>query len=396
LSAGHVSPDVRAAIAGIGLTEMGRVYGRTDADFAAEALAAAVADAGLAKSDIDGLLISPTSQPGMTPWLHMTLGLRDLNLLSHMNSGYGATAVAMLEYASMAISQRLASVVAIVHADARLQPGVSAGASYANTSTQYVGGMGSLGNAYGLYGATVEYAMAAQRHMALYGTTSEQLAEIAVAQRAWAVMNPAAQMRTPITVADHQNSRLIAEPFHLFDCALSSNGAVAVIVTSAERARELRQPPVYLCGFGQGYPGDNKLGDRDLHTATGATVSGERAMKSAGITPADVDICELYDCYTYTVLVTLEDYGFCAKGDGGAFVADGRLGPGGSLPTNTGGGQLSAFNMWAFTPLHEGVLQSRGHAGDRQAAKHDVVLVSANGGYLNYHGTVVLSPRLAP
>jgi acetyl-CoA acetyltransferase len=386
----------RAAIAGVGLTEMGRVYGRTDTDFAAEALAAAVADAGLAKSDIDGLLISPTSQPGMTPWLHMTLGLRDLSLLSHMNSGYGATAVAMLEYASMAISCKLASVVAIVHADARLKPGVSAGASYANTSTQYVGGMGSLANAYGLYGATVEYAMAAQRHMALYGTTSEQLAEIAVAQRAWAVMNPVAQMRTPITVADHQNSRLIAEPFHLFDCALSSNGAVAVIVTSAERARELRQPPVYLRGFGQGYPGDNKLGDRDLHTATGATVSGERAMKMAGITPADVDICELYDCYTYTVLVTLEDYGFCAKGEGGAFVADGRLGPGGSLPTNTGGGQLSAFNMWAFTPLHEAVLQSRGQAGDRQAAKRDVVLVSANGGYLNYHGTAVLSPHLAP
>lgn len=383
----------RAAIVGIGITEMGKIYGRTDADFASEAIALALADSGLAKSDIDGLLISPTSQPGMTPWLHMTLGLRDLSLLSMMNSGYGATAVAMLEYATMAIESGLATVVVLVHADARLQPGVSAGASYSKTATQFVGGMASLSEAYGLYGATVEYAMAARRHMELFGTTSEQMAAVSVAQRDWAIRNPRAQMRTPISVADHQASRMITEPFHLLDCALASNGAVAVIVTSAERAQDLPQPAVYLHGFGQGYPGDNKTVDADLHTTTGAITSGRRAMGMAGINPADVDICELYDCYTYTVLVTLEDYGFCEKGEGGAFVGDGRLGPGGSLPTNTGGGQLSGFNMWAFTPLHETVVQARGQAGDRQVDKRDVILMSANGGYLNYHGTLVASPH---
>ena len=112
----------------------------------------------------------------------------------------------------------------------------------------------------------------------------------------------------------------------------------------------------------------------------------------AGITPADVDICELYDCYTYTVLVTLEDYGFCAKGEGGAFVEDGKLGPGGSLPTNTGGGQLSGFYLWGMTPLSEAVLQARGDAGERQVAKHNVVLVSGNGGLLDYHASLVVSP----
>jgi acetyl-CoA acetyltransferase len=227
--------------------------------------------------------------------------------------------------------------------------------------------------------------------MHLYGTTHDQLGTIAVGQREWAQMNPTAQMHgKPMTLADYHDSRWVVEPLHLFDCCLVSNGAVAVIVTSAERARELRQPPVYLLGFGQAAPGDNQRAEREPAVHTGAMRSGELALRMAGVALEDIDVLELYDCYTYTVLVTLEDYGFCEKGEGGAFVEDGKLGPGGSLPTNTGGGQLSSFYMWGFTPLSEGVIQARGQAGERQVPKHDLVLVSGNGGTLNWHSTTVI------
>jgi len=196
-----------------------------------------------------------------------------------------------------------------------------------------------------------------------------------------------------MTMEDHHKSRFIAEPLRLLDCCLVSNGAVAVIVTSAERARDLRQPPVYVRGIGQAAPGDDDRTNREPLIHTGATQSGAIALRQAGIELADLDVLELYDCYTYTVLVTLEDYGFCAKGEGGAFVSDGKLEPGGSLPVNTGGGQLSAYYMWGFTPLSEGVIQARGQAGERQLPRHDHVLVSGNGGTLTYHSTMILSPH---
>jgi acetyl-CoA acetyltransferase len=237
--------------------------------------------------------------------------------------------------------------------------------------------------------------MATRRHMHLFGTTSEQLGAIAISQRNWAQMNPWAQMRRPLTMEEYLSSRYIAEPLHLFDCCLVSNGGIAVVVTSAERARSLKQPPVYILGMGQASPGGLERTDREPGIYTGAKQSGEIALRMAGIELVDIDICELYDCYTYTVLVTLEDYGFCAKGEGGAFVEDGKLGPGGSLPTNTGGGELSAYYMWGFTPLSEGIVQARGQGGERQVEKNDLVLVSGNGGILNYHSTTILSKHQA-
>jgi acetyl-CoA acetyltransferase len=206
-------------------------------------------------------------------------------------------------------------------------------------------------------------------------------------------MNPHAQFRESISLEDYHASRWVVEPLHLLDCCLVSNGGVAVIVTSPERARSLRQPPVYLRGFGQCAPGDSARGGSDPAVHTGAARAGEQALRQAGIELADIDVLELYDCYTYTVLVTLEDYGFCAKGEGGPFVADGKLGPGGSLPCNTGGGQLSSYYMWGFTPLSEGVIQARGQAGSRQVPGRDHVLVSGNGGALNFHSTTILSPH---
>jgi acetyl-CoA acetyltransferase len=380
-----------AAIVGLGLTDLGKVYGRSATDFAGEAIAIALEDAGLEAGDVDGLLVNANLSPEMGPMVQLSLGLEDLTLMNAM-SAYGSTAGTMLQYAAYAIAIGQAQVVACVYADAPLSEGGSISDSAYSGKSIGATGFAGLRLAYGDYGpANTTYALALRRHMHLYGTTHDQLGTIAVGQREWALSNPRAQMRKPMTIADYHASRWIVEPLHLFDCCLVSNGGIAVIVTAAERARSLRQPPVYLRGFGQCAPGDNARSDREPAVHTGATVSGKLALDQAGIGLEDVDVLELYDCYTYTVLVTLEDYGFCEKGEGGPFVEDGKLGPGGSLPTNTGGGQLSSYYMWGFTPLSEGVIQARGQGGERQVPTHDHVLVSGNGGTLNYHSTTILS-----
>ena len=378
----------KTAIVGLGVTGMGKIYGRTTADFAAEAIGLALDDAGLAKSDIDGLLLNGNGNLDMDPRLQFSLGFEDLSMMNSMRAA-GSTVGSMVQYASLALGAGLVDYVVLVYGDTPLKPAVGAGAAYAARGVW--DGMNVLKATYGEFGGNIPYALAARRHMELFGTTSEQLGAIAVAQREWALMNPLAQMDKPMTLADHQASRMVAAPFHLFDCCVVSNGAVAVIMTTADRARDLRQPPVYLKAATQAAPGDNQTAGRDPGIITGAKQAGEQAFALAGITRDDVDILELYDCYTYTVLVTLEDYGFCAKGEGGAFVADGKLGPGGSLPTNTGGGQLSGYYMWGFTPLSEAVMQARGQAGARQVAKNDIVLASGNGGVLNFHSTTIWS-----
>jgi acetyl-CoA acetyltransferase len=164
------------------------------------------------------------------------------------------------------------------------------------------------------------------------------------------------------------------------------------VLTGADRAAGLRRPPVHVWGWGQGHPGHQLERGSEFGLRTGAVMSGRAAMAMAGIGAGDVTMAQIYDCYTYTVLVTLEDYGFCAKGEGGAFAASGALAPGGPLPVNTGGGQLSSYDMQAFTPLSEAVIQARGDGGARQAPACDVILVSGNGGVLEHHCTLILSP----
>jgi acetyl-CoA acetyltransferase len=374
-------------IAGLGMTDLGKVYGRTPADFAADAVRRAASDAGLRLADIDGLLTSSGVTGGVSIDLQRDLGLTDLRLLSHMQS-YGSTAAAMVQVASLAVMSGTASVVACVFADSPLQPERGAGAVY-GTRRAPAGWWGLLG-ASGVIGANPMYALAARRHMDRFGTTTEQFGHIAVAQRSWAALNPAAQLREPIILAGHQASRWIVDPFRLLDCCLVSNGGIAVIVTTAERGASLAQPPVHVLGWAQSHPGHYLRHHPDFGLVTGAATAGPAALEMAGVTLADVDVVQLYDCYTFTVLVTLEDYGFCQKGDGGPFAASGVLGPGGKLLLNTGGGQLSGYYMWGMTPLSEAVIQARGQGGDRQAEAHDVVLVSGNGGVLDHHATLVL------
>lgn len=375
------------AIAGLGMTPMLRTPTVSPLELAADAVRRAAADAGLALSDIDGLLVNPAAPnvPGM--FLQQILGLRDLRMLANVQQ-FGSSAGAMVQYASMAVASGLATTVACVFTDAPITGEVMRYAQLRDIT-----GLASYEQAIGVVGANPRYALAARRHMLEYGTTTEQFGAVAVAQRAWAQHNPLALAREPMTLADHAASRWVAEPFRLFDICFVCNGAIAVIVTARDRARDLAKPPVHIWGWGQAHPGMTQERGSRFGLTSGAVDSGRRAFEMAGVGVSDVTLCQIYDCYTFTVIVTLEDYGFCAKGEGGPFVATGVLGPGGALPTNTGGGQLSGYYMWGMTPLSEAIIQARGEGGARQAPNTDVILVSGNGGVLDFHSTLVLSSK---
>jgi acetyl-CoA acetyltransferase len=192
---------------------------------------------------------------------------------------------------------------------------------------------------------------------------------------------------------DYLASRWIVEPFRLYDCANPVNGAIAVVVTTAERAADLKQPPVHILGMGQGHPGTPDFRGAPREISGGGVLAKETAFRMAGIGVGDVDIAQIYDAFTYSTLVVLEDYGFCGRGEAKNFVMDGRIAPGGTLPVNTGGGHLSGYYVQGMTPVSEGVIQARGHGGARQCAKRDVVLVTNDGGCLDYHACLVLSPE---
>jgi acetyl-CoA acetyltransferase len=386
-----VSLKSATAIAGLGITPQGKVYNFNHVGFAIEAIRLALDDAGLTRADLDGVLLNPGltwADQGMGAFqLQQAMGLHNLRLCHTMNAG-GATAGAMIMQAAEAIAAGLANVVVCVFSDAPLRPPKPKGdGKEGGGSAAAYGFARGLDAAYGQFGVNAMYAMVARRHMHLYGTSNDHLGAIAVAEREWANKNPQAQFYdTPMTLDDYHRSRWVVEPFHLFDCCLVSNGGLAVIVTSAERACNLSRKPVYIWGMGQGHPG----GDPSETLASGAPLAKEQAFRMAGITLADIDVVELYDCYTFTVLVTLEDYGFCKKGEGGPFVANGRIAPGGSLPVNTGGGQLSSFYMWGMTPISEAIIQRRGDGGARQVPNAEVALVSGNGGILSTHSTLIL------
>jgi len=380
------------AIAGLGITKQGKVYDHNHMGFAVEAVQLALADAGLERGDLDGVLLNPGLSWGDAPMgsfqLQQAMGLRNLRLSATMNAG-GATAAGMIQYAAGAIAAGTCSTVACVFSDAPLKPPKPKGDGKGGGGSAGAYGFArGLDAAYGQFGINAMYAMVAQRHMHLYGTTNDHFGAVAVAQRRWANRNPAAQLHdTPMTLEDYHRSRWVVEPFHLLDCCLVSNGGIAVIVTAAERARDLKRPPVYVRGMGQGHPG----GDPAETLTSGAVLAKEAAFRMAEMSLADIDVVELYDCYTFTVIVCLEDYGFCQKGEGGPFVADGKTAPGGSLPLNTGGGQLSSFYMWGMTPISEAIIQLRGDGAARQVPDARVALVSGNGGILSTHSTLILA-----
>jgi acetyl-CoA acetyltransferase len=244
------------------------------------------------------------------------------------------------------------------------------------------------------YGATVPayYALIARAYMDAYGATEEQLASVAVSARQHASLNDNAQMQEIISVDDVLSSRMIADPLHLLDCSLVSDGGAAVILTSADRAADFPHAPVYVLGAGEGHGHEHISQARSL-TTSAAVESGRRAFEMAGLSPSDVDVAEIYDCFTPVVLIELEDLGFCEKGEAGAFVESGATALGGSLPMNTHGGLLSHChpgNPGSMFALTEAVTQLRHDAGKRQVKDAEIALAHAQGGIMSSHATLIL------
>lgn len=373
----------RAAIVGVGATPQGKLPGSSALSLAVDAFAAALDDAGLTKSDVDGLLTFPgtTSPEGPLNYLRFgeTVGV-DPRFTGSMSMG-GGTAGALIQSASMAVSTGMADVVACVFGDAAR----TGGSRFSGAS-----GWGDSWGIWGMYSAAANSAIAASRHMGLYGTTSEQLAEVAVACRYHASLNPNAVMREPITIADHQASRFIVEPLRLLDCCLISDGGVCVIVTSIERAQDLKQPVVQLSGMGQGYTAQT-LGKEDWWYVPHQKLALRRAFEMARLGPADIDVAQLYDNFTMSVILWLEHAGFCDVGEGGAFVEGGRIQLGGELPVNTAGGNLSESYMEGWLHVVEGVRQIRGEGGPRQVDGAEVCLVTGRGMALNCSNAMILT-----
>lgn len=260
---------------------------------------------------------------------------------------------------------------------------------------------GLWGRPYGDLVAASHHTFFASRHMYEYGTTSEHLGMVAVSHRQWACKNPQAQMYgRPITLEDYYNSPVVVEPYRLLDMCLVSDGAAAFVITTAERARDLRKPPVYVLGIGFGEAMRELWWDKKNYTRLAVDTAKEAAFAQAGIRLKDVDVAELYDCFTMEVLLQLEDYGWCQKGEGGSFVAAGNIAPGGSIPVNTGGGLLSCYYLADWTPFTEALVQLWAEGGERQVPGAKVALVSGHGGEIlrpgmcSIHGTLLLGTEV--
>ena len=363
------------AIAGVGATAQGKLPGSTPLTLAVEAFKRALDDAGLRKDQIDGLMTMAGTVSPEGPLNYLRVGAAlgiDPRFTGTLNMG-GGTAGALLQQAALAVNAGMANYVACVFGDCAATGGYR---------FDKAAGWGDSWGIWGFMAAAGNSAITASRHMALYGTTSRQLGEIAVACRYHASLNPHAVMRTPITIEDHQASRWIVEPLHLLDCCLISDGGVCVIVTTPDRARDLKQPLVLLSGMGQAYTTRN-MDNEDWWYVPHQKLAINDAYAMAGVGPGDIDVAQLYDNFTSSVLLWFEHGGFCKVGESGAFVEGGRIRLGGELPINTAGGNHSESYMEGWLHIVEGVRQMRGDCGPRQVQGAEVCLVTGRGRELN-------------
>ncbi|MBI4295112.1 MAG: lipid-transfer protein [Chloroflexi bacterium] len=348
----------KCAIVGVGETEFSSNSGRSELTLACEAIKAAVEDSGLRMKDIDGIVkYSFDSCPETA--LSQSLGIENLGFFGEIGYGGGA-GCATVAHAVLAVAGGMAKYVVCYRA-----LNERSGHRYGRpTPPAAVPGDVAFTVPYGLISPAQQVALVARRHMHEYGTTTRQFGAIAVACRKHACMNPRAQMYgKPITLEDHQNSRIVADPLRVLDCCLENDGAAAVVVTSAERAKSLRHRPVYLMAVAQasGRPGVPMVNyNRPSLTESEACYAARDLYRMAGVSPQDIDVAEIYDHFTPLVLMAIEDYGFCKKGEGGPFVEGGRIELGGELPLNTHGGNLSDAYIHGMTHIIEGVRQLRG------------------------------------
>ena len=377
------------AIVGVGYTPQGKVPDRTALSFHLEACANAIRDAGLGSGDVDGLICYRHFQPAggerdVTPYaIAQGLGLQPTYLSQDANCSRSH-----LVHAIGALESGLCKYVVLSYGGNGLSGGVMQGMLMEDAGDNA---------AFGHFGAAAGYALAARRAMHTTGTGPETWQRIAVGQRKWANLNPDATFYgKTLTPEAYMEGAYLIEPFRVPDCCLISDGGRACVITTAERARDLNQPPVLIMGLGQHNPSAYIEQSDCMGGPTGARIAGEKAFRMAGITLDEIDACQIYDCFSYTVEVTLQDYGFFAPGEGRDWLAGGTIEPGGDMPVNTSGGQLSEAYFMGLTPLSEGALQIMGRCGDRQLGPEtatktpEIILVNDNGGVLQTHTTIIL------
>ncbi|QOT73350.1 thiolase [Sphingobium fuliginis] len=380
MSMGNGFPRGRAAIVGASTYGIGQCPGLSAVDMAAKAALLALADAGIALSEVDALYTSaPYEALGgmeLAEYLGLTPKVTDCNRTG------GSAFEVYVQQAALALEAGLIDCALIAYGS--------------NPASNPPPGVGMTRQSpweapYKPLAPLSSYALAASRHMHLYGTTREQLAEVAVAARQWAQLNPEAAVRDPLSVEDVLKARMVSDPLTVRDCCLFNDGAAAVVMVRADRAKDCARAPVHVLGAAHAVTHREISSMPDL-TVTGAAISGPQAFAQAGVKPADMDVAMLYDAFTITPILFLEDLGFCPKGEGGRFVSGGHVAPGGGLALNTNGGGLSCVHpgMYGLFLLVEATRQLRGECGERQVGNARLAVAHGNGGVLSSEATVVL------
>lgn len=373
-------PRGKTAVAGVGICGTDSQSGLSAMELLAKASLAAIADAGLDVGEIDAVFATLSEDPFSALSVPEYLGIRP-KLVEGTRTGGSAFQIHAM-WAALALDAGLCDAVLIC---------------YGSNQRSGAGGLVRSGGTPFPYEAvykpknpTTAYALAAQRHMHEYGTTREQLAEVAVAARKWAQLNPMANMRDDLTIEDVLGARMVSDPLTVRDCCLVTDGAAAIVMTRADRARDLPQVPAYLLGAASATWHRNISALESL-TLTATSEAAPRAYEQAGVGPSDIDVVELYDAFTINTILFLEDLGFCPKGEGGRFVANGAIAPGGRLPVNTNGGGLSFAHpgMYGLFTMIEAVTQLRGTAGARQVPGAQLALAHGNGGVLSSQAVTI-------
>jgi acetyl-CoA acetyltransferase len=373
-----------AAIVGVGTAGVGEAPGRTALELLAEAASTALKDAGLSMTEVDGLFCNTSvhSHPALS--IGEYLGIKPT--FSESSSIGGSSFVTYATMAAVALKLGLCKVALIC---------------YGSNQRSSIGRLAAKGrsqdyeSAYQPRHPMSSFALATARHMYQYGTTREQLANVATSARSWASLNPEAFVRAPLTVDDVLSSRVVSDPITVLDCCLVTDGAGAVVMVSSDRANDFPKKPIWFLGGGTAHS-HMQIDQLEDITVTAARESGKRAFEMAGLKPADIDILQVYDAATINVILALEDLGFCEKGEGGRFVMDGRIAPGGTLPVNTNGGGLSFCHpgQYGIFTLIEATRQLRGEAGSRQVRNVSTALCHGNGGRLASQATAILGNSL--
>lgn len=373
-----------AAIVGVAESdELGRLPHKSALQLHMEAAHNALADAGLKKSDVDAVFTSGRNMAADVPEY---LGIRP-RFVGGTQVG-GCSFILHIEHAMAAIHAGLCEVALITHGESGASRIAMPAPRWGDDSTN-----NQFELVYGTLGPASGYGLMARRHMHEFGTTSEQLAEVAVATRKWAALNPKAMYRDPLSIDDVLNSRLIAWPFHLLDCCLVTDGGGAAIVTSADRARDLKKKPVYVLGTGESTTHMIVSQMPSFNQWDAAIESGKRAFEMSGVKQADIDVAELYDAFTVVPMLALEALGFCGKGESGPFVSGQRTAPGGDFPMNTNGGGLSYTHtgMYGIYTIIEAVRQLRGECGERQVKNAKTAICHGTGGQWSAAATMICS-----